>query len=256
MTFATTIEEAVAEFNRVNRRIEDMRAHGHRQVLERREGRKIAFEVVARDIDDGKLVMAIGPRAAMPWHVLHNRRDAARKESFGDRPTHRGDALRPRGESPAANGGVRSGLGDIEHGRTVHRDPDFGEIESNMASHKPRRRLGAGGLKPRLDRSRRGVCAPMWRRHALDPAALLIDQNRSIGATDTFPERARQGAQLIAIGDIALKKDQTPRVFPANERSFLGIEHEVRAAADECLGHLELRAVARKSPRVAWLTWR
>ena len=96
----------------------------------------------------------------------------------------------------------------------------------------------------------------MWRRHALNPAALLIDQNRRIGAPDTFPERARQGAHLIAIGDIALEKDQTPRIFAAKERAFLGVENEARAAADEGLRHLGLRAVARKMQRVASLTWR
>ena len=141
-------------------------------------------------------------------------------------------------------------------GAQFDRDADLREIKSNEASDKTRRRLRAGGLEPRLDRSRRGVCTPMRRPHSLDPAALLIDQHGRVGATDAFPERARQRAQLIAVGDIALKQDQTPRVFPAKERAFLCIEHEARAAADECLRHLELRAVARKSPRVAWLTWR
>ena len=64
----------------------------------------------------------------------------------------------------------------------------------------------------------------MRRRHALNPAALLIDQDRRVGAPDAFPERARQGAQLIAVGDIALEEDQTPRVFTAKEGAFLSIE--------------------------------
>ena len=173
-----------------------MRAHRHRQVVERRKRRKIAFERIARGVDDGQLVMAVGARPAMTRHVLDNGRDAAGKESFGDRSTHRGDALGPRREGPAADGGVRSGLGDIEHRRTIDGDPDFGQIESDKASDKTRCRLGPGGLQPGLDRSRCGVCAPMRRRHALNPAALLIDQNGRVGAPDTFPERARQGAQL------------------------------------------------------------
>ena len=96
----------------------------------------------------------------------------------------------------------------------------------------------------------------MWRRHALNPAAFLIDQNGRISAPDTFPERARQGAHLIAIGDIALEKDQAPRVFATKKRPFLRIENEACAAADERLGHLRIRAVARKKPRVASLIWR
>jgi hypothetical protein len=188
--------------------------------------------------------------------MLDNRRDAAREKPLGDRSTHRGDALWLRREGPAADGGVRFGLGDIEHRRTIDGDPNFGQIESDKAGDKTRCRLGSGGLQPGLDRSRRGVCAPMWRRHALNPAALLIDQNRRIRAPDTFPEQARQGAHLIAIGDIALEKDQTPRIFAAKERAFLGVENEARAAADERLGHLGLRAVAGKMPQVASLTWR
>jgi hypothetical protein len=96
----------------------------------------------------------------------------------------------------------------------------------------------------------------MWRRHALNPAALLIDQNGRISAPDTFPERARQGAHLTAIGDIAPKKDQTPRFFTTKERAFLGVERKARAAADEGLRHLGLRAQARKNRRAASLTWR
>ena len=84
----------------------------------------------------------------------------------------------------------------------------------------------------------------MWRRHPLNPAALLIDQNGRISAPDTFPERARQGAHLISIDDIALEKDQTPRVITTKERAFLRNENEARAAADEGLRHLGLRAVA------------
>jgi hypothetical protein len=215
-----------------------MCAHRYWQVVERRKGPKISFEVIARSLNDGKLVMAVGARPAMPGHMLDDGRDAACKKSFGDRSAHRGDALWPRGESPAADGGVRFRIGDIEYRRTIDRDSYFGQIESHEASDKTRRRGGSGRLKPRLDRSRRGVRAPMWRRHALNPAALLIDQDRRIGAPDTFPERARQRAQLIAIGDIAPEKDQAPRVFTTKERAFLGIEHEIRAAADEGLRHL------------------
>ena len=72
-----------------------MRAHRHRQVVERREGRKIAFELIALGVDDGQLEMAVGARPAMAGHVLDDGRDAAGEQAFGDRPAHRRDALRP-----------------------------------------------------------------------------------------------------------------------------------------------------------------
>ena len=82
----------------------------------------------------------------------------------------------------------------------------------------------------------------MRRRHALNPAALLIDQHRRVGTADAFPERMRQRAHLIAVGDVALEEDQAPRVFQTQEGAFLDIEREAAAAADEGLGHLRLRA--------------
>ena len=59
--------------------VDDVRAHCHRQVLELRERREIAFEVVARGVDDGQLVMAVHARPAMTRHVLDDGRDAARE---------------------------------------------------------------------------------------------------------------------------------------------------------------------------------
>ena len=82
----------------------------------------------------------------------------------------------------------------------------------------------------------------MRRRHALDPAALLIDQHRRVGAANAFPERMRQRAHLITVGDVALEEDQAPRVFLTQEGPFLVIEREAGAAADEGLRHLRLRA--------------
>ena len=52
-------------------------------------------------------------------------------------------AIRTLPHVVAADGGVRSRFGDIEHRRAIDGDPDFGEIESDQASHKARRRLGA-----------------------------------------------------------------------------------------------------------------
>src|SRR5271170_476573 len=115
----------------VNRRIEDVRAHRHRQVIQRRKGRKIAFEGITRGVDNGQLVMAVGARPAMPRHVLDNGRDAAREKPLGDRSTHRGDALWLRREGPAADGGVGFRPGDIEYRRTIDGDPNFGQIESD-----------------------------------------------------------------------------------------------------------------------------
>jgi hypothetical protein len=83
--------------------------------------------------------------------MLDDGSDAAGKKSFGDGSTHRGDALRLGRESPAADGGVRSRLCDIEHRRAIDGDPDFGQIESDEAGDKTRCRLGLGGLQPGLN---------------------------------------------------------------------------------------------------------
>src|SRR5579871_1941027 len=214
-----------------------MRAHRYRQVIERCKGRKIAFEAIEGGVDNGQLVVTVDARSAMTRHMLDDGRDATGKKPFGDRSTHRGHALRPSGESPAADGRVRPGLRDIKHGRAIDGDPDFRQVESDQTRHETRRRLCLGWLKARFDLSRRRIRAPVWRRHALNPAALLIDQDGRVGASDTFPERARQRAKLIAIADIALEQDQAPGILAAQKLTFLGVEHEARTAANEGLRH-------------------
>src|SRR5580692_9291143 len=91
-------------------------------------------------------------------------------------------------------------------------------------------------------------------RHALNPATLLIDQHRRVGAADAVPERLRQRAHLVAVGDVALEEDQAPRVFPTQEGPFFVTEREAPAAADEGLWHLRLRAgTTKRQARFAYL---
>ena len=186
--------------------------------------------------------MAVHARPAMPGHVLDDRRDAAGKQSVGDRPAHRRHALGPGREGPRADGVVHAFARDIEHRRAVDLDSDFVEIMRDQARDETGRRLGFGRLKPGLDRRGGRIGAPVRRRHPLHPAALLIDQHGRVGAADAVAERSRQRAQLLAVGDVALEQDQAPGILPAQEGAFLVIEREAGAAADEGLGHSRLRA--------------
>ena len=206
------------------------------------KGREIALELAARGVDDGQFVMAVHARPAMPRHVLDDRRDPAREQPLGDRSAHRRDAFGPRRESPRADRRMHALARDIEHRRAVDRDADFDEIVSDEARNQTRRGLGLGRLQTRLYRGRSGIRAPMRRRHSLDPAALLIDQHRRVGAADAVPERPRQRTHLIAVADVALEENQAPGVFLTKEGPFLVVEREAGAAADEGLGHLRLRA--------------
>ena len=132
----------------INRGVEKMRAHRHRQVAQRRKRGEVALELPARGVDDRQLVMAVHARPAMPGHVLDDRRDAAGKQSVGDRPAHRRHALGPGREGPRADGVVHAFARDIEHRRAVDVDSDFVEIMRDQARDETGRRLGFGWLKP------------------------------------------------------------------------------------------------------------
>ena len=47
---------------------------------------------------------------------------------------------------------------------------------------------------------------------------------------------------LLAVADVALEENEAPRVFPTQEGALLIRQRQTRAAADEGLGHLRLRA--------------
>ena len=52
----------------------------------------------------------------------------------------------------------------------------------------------------------------MWRLHALNPPAFLIDEHRSISSADALPEIGDQVRDLVAGVAIALKEDQSPGI--------------------------------------------
>src|ERR1700728_4409807 len=65
-------------------------------------------------------------------------------------------------------------------------------------------------------------------------------------AANAFPERPRQRAHLIAVGDVALEENEAPGVFLGQESAFLIGQRETRAAANEGLGQFATPRVGRE----------
>ena len=63
----------------------------------------------------------------------------------------------------------------------------------------------------------------MRRAEALHPAALLVDQNRRVGAAHGRTKISDQRATCVGRLDIALEEDEAPRLRLAQERTLLGV---------------------------------
>ena len=59
------------------------------------------------------------------------------------------------------------------------------------------------------------------RAQALHPAALLVDEDRRVGAADAVAHCGDQVADLLGLADVAGKQDEAPRPFAAVEADFL-----------------------------------
>src|SRR5581483_4149269 len=84
---------------------------------------------------------------------------------------------------------------------------------------------------------RRGPRLPMRQLQARDPPALLVDEHRRVRVADALAQGAGQRADLIGIGDVARKQDETPRLDGAEESALVLAERGSGAAIDRARAH-------------------
>ena len=121
------------------------------KIAQRGERGEVPFQLLARRLDEGQLMMAVGPRPAMPRHVLDDGDDAAGEEPGRDRSAHRGDSLGPLRKRPRPDHRVRLRLRDVEHRGAVDRDSDFPQIVGDQTSDQTGRSFRFGRRQAGLD---------------------------------------------------------------------------------------------------------
>src|SRR5882724_6941120 len=82
------------------------------------------------------------------------------------------------------------------------------------------------------DGSRR-VDRPVWRTEALDPAALLVDQNRRMRVFDGLAQILNKTSDLRWRLDVSLEKDKSPGPLEADEVTLGGAQLQSGCACDE-----------------------
>ncbi len=118
---------------------------------------------------------------------------------------------------------VSPGNGNIGKRQAIDIDAEFEKIGSDQTCSEPGRSETLRTVAI-VDRSvgRPGrIGRPLRRSKALDPPALLVDQDRSWPAED-IAHLADQAPQLIGRSGVAPKNNQTPRLRRA-EKVTLGI---------------------------------
>lgn len=135
----------------------------------------------------------------MAGNMLHNRQYPAIKQSVADEPSNIGNQLRA-----CAKGTIADDLTDIrrdhiENRKAVDRNTYFMKIGGDQPGMQPRGPPSGFEVvfgKPAENPARRQGSPCRWAQ-TLDASALLVNQDRRVGATDLLTEIIDKFAKLV-----------------------------------------------------------
>ena len=179
----------------VERAKHNMCSHRHRQVRERLERRKIGpHQLIPRRINGRQTAMGIRGRPTVTGNVLEDRQHAAVRQSVGNRPRDGRHLGRLGSVGAIADHRIRPGHRHVGERQAIHGNAELGQIRGDQTGAEPGRPQPKGrievveGTKHRTGR----IDRPVRRAEPLHPAALLIDQDRSVGTTCCRAQFANQ----------------------------------------------------------------
>jgi hypothetical protein len=166
--------------------------------------------------------------------VLDDRQHAAGQQALGGGAPQGGHLFGRIAIGAIADDLVTLGIGHVQHRHAVDIDADGPQVVSDQA------RAQAGDLTrhQRIVGHQFAIGAagrilfPMGGSKAGDAAALLVDQDRGVGAADRVAQRLGQGQGLLGRVDIALEQDEAPRLHVPEEVFFLARQSQAGAAED------------------------
>ena len=127
------------------------------------------------------------------------------------------------------------GLRHVEQRQAIDVDAQLGQVVRNQTGAEPRRRK----TKHRIDivqrakhRSRR-VDRPMRRSEALHPAALLVDQDRSLRITNRGPQFDNKLSDLSRSFNISFEEDKSPWALATDKLALGGAQFQSGDSRDE-----------------------
>ena len=82
---------------------------------------------------------------------------------------------------------------------------------------------------------------PVWWTQSRDRAPFLIDEHRCLAIAYAVAQRTNKFSQLIAIGNVAAEKNESPRSRLSKELLFLGIQFRSKTAENHTVTHVKSR---------------
>ncbi len=208
--------------------------HGQRHVGEGAEGGEVpGVEVGQVGVHHRQVVMAVGEGAAVTGHVLDHRQDAAGQQTLGGGAAQLRHQGRLAGVGAVADDVVSAGHRHVQHRQAVDGDPDPAQVVGHQPGPETDQFAGRQRVVGRLEEGVGGrVFGPVRRAHALDPTALLVDQDRRVGIVDGLAQLVSQGAQLVGVVDVAAEDDEAPWAGVGEEDLLLRRQPKAGAAVD------------------------
>ncbi len=182
--------------------------------------------------------MGIRGRSSMPRDVLEHRSNTTPFQPLGYGARDRCDFARLGSVSPVANDRIGAGNRHIRKRQAIDGNAEFDEVGCDQPRTQPSRGQTKGGIDvvERAEDSARRVSRPVWRTEALDPAALLIDQNRRSRLTNRTPKFTNKTNYLCWCLNIPLEQNKAPRPLRTDEFALFGTKFRSGYACDECAG--------------------
>ena len=156
--------------------------------------------------------MAVAPRAAVARNVLDYRQHASGNQPLRRRAAQRGHLIGGVAISAVADDLVTVGRRHVQHRHAVDIDRERGQVVGQQArseEYDVAAQQGVVGRQLPIGPARRET-PPVRRPQPLLASALLIDQDRRVGALDTGAQLLDQAAQLVRRLDIAFEDDEAP----------------------------------------------
>ena len=215
----------------IQRVIDQMRGHPHRQIPQAAEGRKIdRLQINPAGIDTGQIVVAVERGAAMTGHMFHHRQHAPGQQCIGHGAANLGHLPRRLAIAAVAQEGMGFGRCHIDQRRAVAIDSDAVQFMGDDPVHEIERSTCLiPGACSKVHR--RHPIAPLRGTHALHAAALLVDGDHRVMAR-RLSYLLTKRANLVGAVDVARKKNEAKGPHVPEERLFLDAEPMARGVED------------------------
>jgi hypothetical protein len=212
-----------------------MGGHRPRHCPQRPEWSKIdLFQFRSRCPDNRHAEVAVNQGSAVTGNMLDHRKNTSSEQPVAPSPPEQRRALRSIARGAIANHLMSTRVRHIQNRRAIDRNPQVRKLSGQHPGVQPRRfpclRFVCSREYGKPRGGRRGP--PVGRPQTGNASTFLIDQNRSVVATDSLPEVRDKRPHLRGLDAVAGEENEAKRVGRCEQGTLGGRKRRSAEAED------------------------